>query len=255
MIGESYMIEYLGKEINVKIDRPLGSKHPKHDFFYPINYGYIEGTVSGDGEEIDVYVLGEFQPLDFYKGKVIAIIRRHNDNEDKLVVSNELNSYDKNQIKALTEFQERFFDIEIITLDYLRKSIRNTVRGLVRTKEEILVLEEVDDNRTYYYLPGGGIEFQESTEDALRREIKEELGHEIKNYKSLITLSNIFEVKGMKAHEITQIYEIELEGDIHHLDGMVMTGDLVPCKVKWINISEFKEKRKVLYPSELVYKI
>ncbi len=54
------MINYLGKKIKVKMDRPLGSKHPKYDLIYPINYGYIEGTESGDAEEIDAYVLGEF---------------------------------------------------------------------------------------------------------------------------------------------------------------------------------------------------
>jgi inorganic pyrophosphatase len=136
------MIEYLGKEIIVKIDRPMGSKHPKHKFIYPVNYGYIEGTKSGDGEEIDVYVLGIFEPIDNFKGKVIGIIKGNDDVEDKLVVAKELNSYDKYQIKALTEFQERFFDSEIITLDYLRSSIRNTVRGLLRRENKVLVLEE-----------------------------------------------------------------------------------------------------------------
>lgn len=111
------MIEYLGKEVEVRIDRPLGSRHPKYNFYYPVNYGYIEGTISGDGEEIDAYVLGEFEPTELYRGKVIGVIKRLNDSEDKLIVANELKRYDKNQIKALIEFQERFFEIEVITLD------------------------------------------------------------------------------------------------------------------------------------------
>jgi inorganic pyrophosphatase len=108
------MIEYLGKKIKVKMDRPLGSKHPEYDLIYPINYGYIEGTISGDGEEIDAYVLGEFEPLDEYEGVVIAVIKRSNDNEDKLVVAKKMNKYSKKQIAALTEFQERFYKSEII---------------------------------------------------------------------------------------------------------------------------------------------
>ena len=52
-------IEFLNKIVNVKIDRPLGSKHPKHDFIYPVNYGYVPNTVSWDGEELDAYILGE----------------------------------------------------------------------------------------------------------------------------------------------------------------------------------------------------
>lgn len=106
------MKEYLNKIVNVKIDRKLGSKHHKHGFIYPVNYGYIPGTISGDGEELDVYVLGEFEPLEEYKGKVIAIIHRTNDNDDKLIVSNK--EYSDDAIKALTEFQERYFKSIII---------------------------------------------------------------------------------------------------------------------------------------------
>ncbi|MFL0270089.1 inorganic diphosphatase [Candidatus Clostridium radicumherbarum] len=111
------MDNYLGKKVNVIIDRTLGSNHPEHGFIYPINYGYIPNTVSGDGEEVDAYVIGEFEPLVTFEGYVIAIIHRFNDNEDKLVVCKEKNNYTVEQIKSLTEFQERFFKSEIITLD------------------------------------------------------------------------------------------------------------------------------------------
>ena len=98
--------EYLNKIIEIKIDRPLGSTHPKHKFYYPVNYGYVENTISGDGEELDAYLLGVFDPVDTFKGKVIAIIHRLNDNDDKLVVVPENVNYTNDQIKALTEFQE-----------------------------------------------------------------------------------------------------------------------------------------------------
>ncbi|WP_373600248.1 inorganic diphosphatase [Paraclostridium bifermentans] len=107
------MEKYLGKIVNVKIDRPLGSKHPNHNLIYPINYGYIPNTISGDNEEIDAYIIGEFVPVNTYEGYVIAIIKRENDNEDKLVVCKELNKYNKEQVKALVEFQERFFKSNI----------------------------------------------------------------------------------------------------------------------------------------------
>ena len=106
--------EYLGKEVYVKMDRPMGTRHPKHGFMYPVNYGYIPDTVSGDGEELDAYVLGTFEPIEEYKGIVIAIIHRLNDDDDKLVVTPPNKSYTNDQILALTEFQERWFDVEII---------------------------------------------------------------------------------------------------------------------------------------------
>ena len=105
---------YLGNIVDVKIDRELGSKHPKHGFIYTLNYGYIPNTVSGDGEELDVYVIGVFVPIQEFRGKVIAIIHRTNDDDDKLVVVQEGIIYSEEQIRALTEFQERFFESEII---------------------------------------------------------------------------------------------------------------------------------------------
>lgn len=111
------MEDYLGKQVNVIIDRPLGSCHPKHQLIYPINYGYIPNTVAGDGDEIDAYILGEFEPLETFNGKVIAIIRRKDDIEDKLVVTKGEKHYNIDQIKALTEFTERFFESDIICVD------------------------------------------------------------------------------------------------------------------------------------------
>lgn len=109
--------EYLGKIIHVKIDRPMGSKHPKHGFIYPVNYGYVPNTVSGDGEELDCYVLGVFEPLEEFEGKCIAIIHRLNDNDDKLVIVPNNKNYSDNEIDTLTEFQERFFKHEILRLE------------------------------------------------------------------------------------------------------------------------------------------
>ena len=106
--------DYLGKNITIKIDRPMGSKHPKHGFIYPINYGYVPNTVSGDGEEIDAYLLGVFEPIEEYYGTVIAIIHRIDDNDDKLIVVPNDKDYSSDAIKALTEFQERFFKSEIV---------------------------------------------------------------------------------------------------------------------------------------------
>ncbi|MGG7059074.1 inorganic diphosphatase [Clostridium nigeriense] len=111
------MEKYLGKLVDVVVDRPLGIKHPSHGFFYPINYGYIPGTISGDGEEIDAYIVGEFEPLEKFSGFVVAVIKREDDNEDKLVVCKDINKYNKFQIQALVEFQERFFT-SYITMCY-----------------------------------------------------------------------------------------------------------------------------------------
>ena len=81
---------YLDKEVNVKIDRPLNSKHPKHGFTYELNYGCIPNTTSGDWEELDCYVLGIEEPITEFIGKCIAVIHRLNGDDDKLIVVPEM---------------------------------------------------------------------------------------------------------------------------------------------------------------------
>lgn len=98
--------EWIGKEVTVVMDRPLGSAHPDYaDMIYPINYGYIPGTLAADGEAIDAYVLGPDKPLETFEGKVIAIVKRENDIEDKLVVASR--SFPAEEIAAQVRFQEK----------------------------------------------------------------------------------------------------------------------------------------------------
>ncbi len=107
-------IDFLNKTLKVTIDRPLGSKHPKHGFIYPINYGYVPNTISGDGEELDAYVLGVYEPLDTFTGKCIAIIHRINDNDDKLIIAPENKIFTNDEINVLTDFQEQYFESIIL---------------------------------------------------------------------------------------------------------------------------------------------
>ena len=107
--------QYLGKEVSIIIDRSLGSKHPKHDFVYEINYGYVPGTQSTDGEELDAYYLGVSRPLHTAEGRGIAIIHRLNDDDDKLVVvpKTQIDLTDS-EIAEAVNFQEQWFDYEIL---------------------------------------------------------------------------------------------------------------------------------------------
>ena len=106
--------EYLGKIVKVVMDRPLGTKHPKHGFEYPVNYGYIPNTVSGDGEELDAYVLGIYEPIAEFEGQVVAIIHRTNDNDDKLIVVPQGQNISDEEIRKQTHFQEQWFESIIL---------------------------------------------------------------------------------------------------------------------------------------------
>lgn len=105
------------KTVTVIIDRPLGSCHPDYpNTYYPINYGYIKGTMAADGEEQDAYILGVSEPISKFKGKVIAVIKREDDIEQKLVVVPDGVSFTKEEIENLTYFQEKYFTSKIVLL-------------------------------------------------------------------------------------------------------------------------------------------
>ena len=104
----------LGRVVKVIVDRPLETYHPKHkEIYYSVNYGYVEGIIVADGEEQDAYILGVNEPIKEFSGKVIAIIHRFDDIEEKLVVAPEGISFTKDEIMQQVNFQEQFFKIEI----------------------------------------------------------------------------------------------------------------------------------------------
>lgn len=105
----------IGDIVTVTIDRPLGSYHPEYkDMYYPVNYGYIEGIIAPDGEEQDAYVLGVNEAAKKFTGKIIAIIHRSDDVEEKWVVCPEDKSFSKDEIMEQVKFQEQYFHTEII---------------------------------------------------------------------------------------------------------------------------------------------
>ena len=105
----------IGRQVTVTVDRPLGSYHPNHnDMYYPINYGYVEGIIVPDGEEQDVYILGVDEAIDKFTGKIIAIVHRNDDVEEKWVVAPEGMTFTKEEIREQIHFQEQYFDSEIV---------------------------------------------------------------------------------------------------------------------------------------------
>ena len=107
-----------GMTVRVTVDRPLGSFHPEYpDMYYPVNYGYVKGIIAPDGEEQDVYILGVDVPVESFTGRVIAVIRRSDDVEEKWVVCPDGVSFTREEIAEMVEFQERFFSSEVILKD------------------------------------------------------------------------------------------------------------------------------------------
>ena len=105
----------IGDIVTVTVDRPLGSYHPEHpDMYYPVNYGYIEGIIAPDGEEQDAYILGVYESVQSFTGRIIAVIHRLDDAEDKWVAAPEGVFFTKEEIAQQVRFQEQYFQTEII---------------------------------------------------------------------------------------------------------------------------------------------
>lgn len=103
-----------GKIVKVTVDRPLGSYHLRYqDMYYPINYGYVEGVIAPDGEEQDAYLLGVDVAVEEFVGKIIAIIDRDDDIEEKWGVAPENMNFTEEEIIEQVRFQEQYFKSEI----------------------------------------------------------------------------------------------------------------------------------------------
>ena len=108
---EQIIKDYLGKLVHVEVDRPIGYLHG--GIVYPVNYGYIPGTMAPDGEAQDAYILGVDVPIEEFYGQVIGAIRRKNDVEDKLIAGPPGAKYTAEEMAAAIHFQEQYYDTYI----------------------------------------------------------------------------------------------------------------------------------------------
>ena len=114
---KALVLPYLGREVDVRIDRPIGYLHHKHgiELTYEVNYGFLPGVIGGDGEELDVYVLGPTEPLEHFSGRVIGIVFRRDDEEDKLIAAPDGAVFSPDEIAKKLDFAERYYNSYIVT--------------------------------------------------------------------------------------------------------------------------------------------
>ena len=110
---------YLGKTVTIEIDRPIGYEHHKGEktLLYPINYGFIPGVLGGDGEELDVFLVGVDQPVSVYTGRIVGIVYRADDVEDKLIMAPEGGSFCAEEMARAVYFQEKYYQTPLRALD------------------------------------------------------------------------------------------------------------------------------------------
>ena len=108
-------LAYIGKRVRLRFDQPVGSSYGPHGIdFYPINYGFVPGTLAPDGDELDAYLLNVFRPLETAEGICIAVIHRPEDDDDKLVVVPEGVSLTDREILEQVWFQEHLYNGQVV---------------------------------------------------------------------------------------------------------------------------------------------
>lgn len=239
---------YIGQIVRVKIDRPLGSHHPKYGFEYPVNYGFVSGTTSGDGEELDAYVLMIDEPLNEYVGRCIGVIHRTDDDDDKLVVVPEAYDLADETIEQDTAFQEKWFKHILLRNPLITKAHFGVYGSIVKDNKILLIKKARGPYTGLYDLPGGGQERGENYLDTLKREIEEETGCKVKSvanerFKSIIfsDFTVLGGEKGVLRHDAV-LFDVEIKGMPR------VTGDgLDSAGAVWVNTEDLTQNNATPY--------
>lgn len=132
------------------------------------------------------------------------------------------------------------------------KKIRPIVLGIAKNNNRILVSKGYDSvkDSTFYRCLGGGIEFYEISQEALKREFKEEINIDIEVGEFCGIAENIFTFQGEQGHEIVLFYNIKIK-DEDYKEVYPMIDDDGEDVAIWVDIDDFKSGKKILYPEEI----
>ena len=168
---KSLVQAYLGKTVTIQIDRPIGHVHTKKDrtLIYPINYGYIPNVLGGDGEELDVYLLGVDEPLTQCTCRIIGIVYRENDVEDKLIAAPEGKIFYQNEIAEAIHFQEQYYKTHVESL--YEKSCGTVLYTVVGGERRYVLVKASERNCG---VPKGHMDPFETEQETALRETWEE---------------------------------------------------------------------------------
>lgn len=133
--------------------------------------------------------------------------------------------------------------------------IRVLALGLIRDGDRILLAEGYDPvkQQTFYRALGGGVDFGETSYDALKREFQEEIGAELTNIKYLGCIENVFTYNGQHGHEIVQLYQCDFtDPKFYHLDQLEVVEGSGKGTAFWLNINKCKSGELRVVPEQFL---
>lgn len=129
------------------------------------------------------------------------------------------------------------------------KNFRAVALAVIKKQNKLLVFKAQDSVKQHdFYRPlGGGVEFGETSAEALKREIKEELNTEIKNLKLIKVLENIFTYEGEMGHEIVFLYQADFKDQkMYDKESMPIIDSKEDRVASWVEINELNKSN--FYP-------
>ncbi len=123
---------------------------------------------------------------------------------------------------------------------------------LIRRNSDILAIKGADqhEGKDYYRIVGGTIEFQERSEDAARREIREELNSDLDNLKFHGVVENKFDRKGEPVHQIEFIYTADLtDKSLYEKDHIEVIEPGVTYQTDWVPYEKVKNGEVIMFPN------
>ena len=251
-------MSWLGTTVEVTIDRPLGSIHPtQDDIVYLLNYGFIAGIVAGDGEPIDAYVVGASTPIDSALGRVVAVVERRDDVEDKLVVAMPGSApWTVTELAVGVHFQEQWFDSRVHTEDgeiLVVADLRVCAKAIVTDgAARVALVRYGDPPLSHWALPGGRIEDGETDEETLRRELEEEIGVVEALIESCSWIRSCrFQAQGRTVHQLERTHIVRIGAN--DLSPFLTPGaiDEGITDVRWWSLEELRGTEETVYPTDL----
>ncbi len=133
--------------------------------------------------------------------------------------------------------------------------IRVLALGLIKDGDRTFISEGYDPvkQQTFYRAMGGGVDFGETSRDALQREFQEEIQAELTNIRYLGCLENLFIFNGKQGHEILQIYQCDfVDHKFYQLEQLIFNEGQRQKKALWVDIKRFNSGELKLVPGEFL---
>lgn len=135
------------------------------------------------------------------------------------------------------------------------RTIRILALGLIRAGDRIFISEGYDPVKqaTFYRALGGGVDFGETSLEALQREFYEEIQAELINIKYLGCLENLFTFDGKPGHELIQLYQCDFaDPKFYQLERLTFAEGKHEKLALWVDIKRCKSGELKLVPEQFL---